>query len=101
AYREDLAAALTESGLEGELVLDKVRQYFDHPGFVKPNIDAVLRGLRTLAGEGKGEKPHVMFATHSIPSAAADASGPRESLPDGTPVPTGGGEEWHAGGGWY
>ena len=42
-----------------------------------------------------------MFATHSIPSAAADVSGPRETLPDGTPVPTGGGEEWHAGGGWY
>jgi ferrochelatase len=42
-----------------------------------------------------------MFATHSIPSAAADASGPRETMPDGTPVPVGGGEEWNAGGGWY
>ncbi|WP_291379977.1 ferrochelatase [Demequina sp.] len=101
AYREDLAAALVEAGLEGELVLDKVRQYFDHPGFVKPNIDAVRDGLRALAADGKGAKPHVMFSTHSIPSAAADASGPRETLPDGTPVLAGGGEEWHAGGGWY
>ncbi len=101
AYREDLASALTEAGLEGELVLDKVRQYFDHPGFVKPNIDAVRDGLRALAADGNAAKPHVMFATHSIPSAAADASGPRETLPDGTPVPTGGGEEWNAGGGWY
>ncbi|MCB2412532.1 ferrochelatase [Demequina sp. TTPB684] len=101
AYREDLAAALAEAGLEGELVLDKVRQYFDHPGFVNPNIDAVRNGLRALATDGKGANPHVMFATHSIPSAAADSSGPRESLPDGTPVPVGGGEEWNAGGGWY
>lgn len=101
AYREDLAAALAETGLEGELLLDKVRQYFDHPGFVEPNIDAVRGGLRALAAGGKGSRPHVMFATHSIPSAAADASGPRESLPDGTPVPVDGGEEWNAGGGWY
>ncbi len=101
AYREDIAAALAQTGLEGELTLDKVRQYFDHPGFVEPNIDAVRGGLRALAAGGNGARPHVMFATHSIPSAAADASGPRESRPDGTPVPVGGGEAWHAGGGWY
>ncbi|MFN3866190.1 MAG: ferrochelatase [Demequina sp.] len=101
AYREDLATALDEVGLTGELELDKVRQYFDHPGFVEPNVDAVRAGLRELEAAGKGEAAHVMFATHSIPSVAADASGPREALPDGTPVPTGGGEEWHAGGGWY
>ncbi|WNM25076.1 ferrochelatase [Demequina capsici] len=101
AYREDLAAALDEAGLAGELVLDKVRQYFDHPGFVEPNVDAVLGGLRELSERGDGDRLHVMFATHSIPSSAADVSGPREALPDGTPVPTGGGEEWNAGGGWY
>ncbi len=101
AYREDLASALAETGLEGELQLDKVRQYFDHPGFVQPNVDAVRDGLRALAAKGAGEAPHVMFATHSIPSAAADVSGPRETLPDGEPVPTGGGEQWHEGGGWY
>lgn len=101
AYREDIAAALAETGLEGALILDKVRQYFDHPGFVEPNIDAVRGGLRALAAEGNGTRPHVMFSTHSIPSAAADASGPRESRPDGTPVSVGGGEEWLKGGGWY
>lgn len=101
AYREDLATALEQAGLTGELVLDKVRQYFDHPGFVEPNVQAVLQGLRELSSGGRAERAHVMFATHSIPSAAADVSGPRESLPDGTPVPTGGGEDWYAGGGWY
>lgn len=101
AYREDLASALAETGLTGELDLDKVRQYFDHPGFVSPNIDAVRAGLRSLAAEGNGAMPHVMFATHSIPTAAADVSGPREALPSGEPVPVGGAGEWFAGGGWY
>jgi protoporphyrin/coproporphyrin ferrochelatase len=95
AYREDLATALEETGLEGELVLDKVRQYFDHPGFVQPNIDAVRGGLRQLADAGAGSAPHVMFSTHSIPTAAADASGPREALPFGDDVPL------DNDGGWY
>ena len=95
AYREDLATALEETGLEGELVLDKVRQYFDHPGFVQPNIDAVRGGLRQLADAGAGSAPHVMFSTHSIPTAAADASGPREALPSGEDVPL------DNEGGWY
>lgn len=94
-YREDLAKALADAGLEGKMQIDKVRQYFDHPGFVNPNIDAVMGGLRELAASGKGEAPHVMFATHSIPLSASDASGPREGLPDGSPVATG------EAGGWY
>src|SRR5690606_32995026 len=65
AYREDLATALEEAGLTGELELDKVRQYFDHPGFVEPNVQAVLDGLRELSAGGRAELPHVMFATHS------------------------------------
>ncbi|WP_430869239.1 ferrochelatase [Demequina aurantiaca] len=99
-YREDLAKAIADAGLEGKIEVDKVRQYFDHPGFVNPNIDAVLGGLRELAagrdGAADGDAaPHVMFATHSIPLSASDASGPREGLPDGTPVATG------EAGGWY
>ncbi len=101
AYREDLATALAETGLEGEIVLDKVRQYFDHPGFVNPNIDAVRGGLRSLREQGLLDGAQVMFATHSIPTAAADVSGPREALPSGAEVATGGANEWYAGGGWY
>src|SRR4051794_25596758 len=41
-YREDLARALDETGLAGTLKIDKVRQFFDHPGFVEP----FLQGLR-------------------------------------------------------
>lgn len=101
AYREDIASALIEAGLADDLRVDKVRQYFDHPGFVEPNIDAVRAGLRALAADGHGSKVFVMFSTHSIPTAAADVSGPRELLPDGTPVEVGHEGAWHEGGGWY
>ncbi len=80
-YREDLATALDETGLAGELSIDKVRQYFDHPGFVGPFVDGVGAGLVSLAA-GLGDEgelardAHVVFVTHSIPSAAAAASGP-------------------------
>ena len=67
AYREDLAEALAEAGLEGELVLDKVRQYFDHPGFVEPNIDAVRGGLRATGRRRRrvGAARHVFDALDS------------------------------------
>jgi ferrochelatase len=95
-YREDLAQALADSGLEGQMEIDKIRQYFDHPGFVRPNLEAVRAGLHTLAADGHGNAPHVMFATHSIPTTAADASGPRESRPDGSEVPGGDAGGWYA-----
>ena len=40
-YREDFARALTDTGLAGTVTIDKVRQFFDHPGFV-----AAVRGGR-------------------------------------------------------
>lgn len=80
-YREDLAAALEETGLAGEVVIDKVRQYFDHPGFVSPFVQGVRDALvrtREALGEGAdlAREAYVLFATHSIPTSAAVASGP-------------------------
>jgi ferrochelatase len=79
-YREDLAAALAETGLAGELEVDKVRQYFDHPGFVAPFVtgtrDAVHAVLAELGAGARASDLHVLFATHSIPTSTAVASGP-------------------------
>ncbi|RJU03405.1 ferrochelatase [Arthrobacter frigidicola] len=88
-YREDLGMALVETGLEGLLEVDKTRQYFDHPGFVEPFVEGVTEGLRkvraSLAGRGEADAPvHIMFATHSIPTGDAEASGPRDA--DGGPA---------------
>ena len=76
-YREDYVIALKQTGLEGTIQLDKVRQFFDHPGFVQPFIDGVRDGLAEVAAQGVApEKTHVLFTTHSIPSTDAAKSGP-------------------------
>lgn len=77
-YREDLGVALRESGLEGKLEVDKVRQYFDHPGFVKSFVEGMSAGLRSVLEKvGDPGKVHIFFATHSIPNSDAAAAGPR------------------------
>jgi protoporphyrin/coproporphyrin ferrochelatase len=76
-YREDFAAALAETGLEAELRIDKVRQYFDHPGFVQPFVDGVRSSIAELTDRGFGaDAIRVLFSTHSIPSQDAEHSGP-------------------------
>ncbi|SDY70481.1 ferrochelatase [Herbiconiux ginsengi] len=79
-YREDFAAALEETGLAGSLTIDKVRQFFDHPGFVQPFIDGVFSALEELRQQLPGldvtRDVEVLFTTHSIPSADAERSGP-------------------------
>jgi ferrochelatase len=83
-YREDLAAALAV--LEGEGLepprIDKLRHYFNHPGFVEPMAEGVLRSLAELPEEVRSGA-HLAFTTHSIPVAAADTSGPVEGHGDG------------------
>jgi ferrochelatase len=76
-YREDYAIALEETGLGDTMSIDKVRQFFDHPGFVQPFIDGVKQGLADVAAKGfTPEQTHVLFSTHSIPSSDAERSGP-------------------------
>nr|WP_309852973.1 ferrochelatase [Falsarthrobacter nasiphocae] len=85
-YREDYGMALRDRGLEGKLEVDKVRQYFDHPGFISPFIQGVEEGLEALKGKlaDKGvanPRLRILFCTHSIPMSDAEAAGPR--LPEG------------------
>ena len=80
-YREDLAAALATTGLAGHVTIDKVRQYFDHPGFVTPFVEGVRAALgraREALGQGGdvARDAHVLFVTHSIPTSTAVTSGP-------------------------
>jgi protoporphyrin/coproporphyrin ferrochelatase len=76
-YREDLARSLEEAGLSGKLAIDKVRHYFDHPGFVGPFAEGLAAAVAELAGAGyAGDDVRVLFTTHSIPLAMAAASGP-------------------------
>lgn len=81
-YREDYADALEDTGLSGVLQIDKVRQFFDHPGFVTPFVEGLRDGLAKLEAERPGlnrtTEVEVLFATHSIPTADAAKSGPAE-----------------------
>ncbi|WP_431962593.1 ferrochelatase [Actinacidiphila sp. bgisy160] len=79
-YRENLADSLAALKAEGRPVprVDKLRHYFNHPGFVRPMIDAVLTALATLP-EDVRDGAHLAFTTHSIPTAAADTSGRPEA----------------------
>jgi len=76
-YRENLAAALEAAGLQGQMTVDKVRHYFDHPGFIEPmavDLSSQLKEFR-LSGLAASEI-RILFATHSIPTAMGKSSGP-------------------------
>lgn len=90
---------------DSDIEIVKLRAYFDHPGFVEPFIDGVTAALLDLgvnhAVRDEDQRPigpmHVcdavkldnetvapagtrlVFTTHSIPTAAADSSGPPDA----------------------
>ena len=72
-YRENLAEATAEVPDAPEL--DRLRHYFNHPGFVEPVVDATLASLAELP-EDVREGAHLVFVTHSIPTSMNDTSGP-------------------------
>jgi ferrochelatase len=78
-YREDFARVLTETGLGETVTIDKVRQFFDHPGFVAPFEAGVREAIAGFRAEGiAAEAIRVLFSTHSVPLADAQRSGPRD-----------------------
>ncbi|GAA1960488.1 ferrochelatase [Nocardioides panacihumi] len=72
-YRENLFDAV--AAVEGAPVIDKLRHYYNHPGFTEPVADAVLAAIHDLPEELRGEA-RLVFVTHSIPTAMNDTSGP-------------------------
>ncbi|HEY0903160.1 MAG TPA: ferrochelatase [Marmoricola sp.] len=72
-YRENLADAVAE--VPGAPHLDRLRAYFNHPGFVEPNVDAALASLALLPDAVRREA-HLVFVTHSIPTTMNATSGP-------------------------
>lgn len=78
-YREDFARVLDATALMGTVTIDKVRQFFDHPGFVSAFTEGVTDAVRGLIGDGIAPaRIRVLFSTHSIPTADAQRSGPRD-----------------------
>lgn len=86
-YREDFGRALMESGLLGRMEIHKARPFFDLPGFLAPTVDGVQDAIIDFVDSGHREpRQHIVFTTHSIPTAMAHAAGPedgRASTPHG------------------
>ena len=75
-YREDLAGAEQVLADEGrQIEIDKVRPYFNHPGFSRVNTRLVTEAVRALLRRPDDEVC-LLFATHSIPDDMNDTSGP-------------------------
>jgi len=74
-YREDIEAARSAVG-RGAPEVDKIRLFYNHPGWVGPWADSVSAAIelcRTAPGSGSVE-PAVLFSAHSIPVEMADSS---------------------------
>jgi ferrochelatase len=53
----------------------KLRHYFDHPGFVAANFEAVSAALDTIPAALR-EQARLVFTAHSIPNSMDESSGP-------------------------
>lgn len=73
-YQEDLAAARAAVGSDAP-VIEKLRQFWDHPGFVEPHADAVRAALAGLDPVHR-DSTRLVFTAHSVPSAMAANAGP-------------------------
>jgi len=73
-YRENLAAAVAPLGDEAPAV-DRIRHYFNHPGFVEPMVATTLAAIERLPAAVRGGA-RLVFVTHSVPVAMNDSSGP-------------------------
>ncbi len=73
-YRENLADAAAPLGAAAPR-LDKLRHYFNMPGFHVPTVRNTLAALQSLPADLRAGA-HLAFTTHSIPSSTAATSGP-------------------------
>jgi ferrochelatase len=78
-YREDFARVLEDTGLGDTVTIDKIRPFYDHPGFVEAFETGVRDAVSTFLDEGIAPADiQILFSTHSIPTADAERSGARD-----------------------
>jgi len=69
-YREDIARAQSEVG-PGAPQVDKLRVFFNHPGFIEATEDRLRDALREVPG-GARQNVQVVYIAHSIPISMAN-----------------------------
>jgi ferrochelatase len=76
-YREDIARAQSEVGLSqfapGAPEVEKLRPFFNHPGFIEATVGRVRDALRDIPEEAQGNV-QIVYTAHSIPVSMADSS---------------------------
>lgn len=77
-YLEDIATARAAVGPRAPVV-EKLRHYHDHPGFVEPLADGV-RQARARLGPVRPEHTRLVFTAHSVPVRMARSAGPQGGL---------------------
>ena len=69
-YREDIVRAREEAGEKAPAV-EKLRAYFNHPGFLLPMAEQVTAALAQVPADRRANA-QLVFTAHSIPQAMAD-----------------------------
>lgn len=80
-YRENVIAAREEIG-EGAPEIDKLRMFYNHPGFLQPMAD----GIRAAFLELQDPSIRILFTAHSIPMTMAVGCNYERQLADSTRV---------------
>ncbi|MHA3723307.1 ferrochelatase [Leucobacter sp. HY1910] len=80
-YQENIDEALAQLHAEGRtLTADKVRPYFDHPGFLDPFIASTRRAVADLLVRDPAldaqRDLRIVFTTHSVPTSYSGTFGP-------------------------
>lgn len=79
-YREDIARAQEAVGAQAPQI-DKLRVFYNHPGFIEPNIENLRAALLQLPGERRSPA-QIAFTAHSIPLSMADHCAYQAQLTD-------------------
>lgn len=68
-YLENITAAQAALG-DGAPAVDKLRAFYNHPGFVEPMIERTRDALERIPADRR-QATHLLFTAHSIPLAMA------------------------------
>ncbi len=71
-YRENIAAAQQLVG-DGAPVVDKIRVFHNHPGFIEALVDRVQSALEQLPASQR-DQAQLVYTAHSIPLSMAESS---------------------------
>ncbi len=70
-YRENILAA--QAKVDGAPQVDKLRVFYNHPGFIGPMAENVQTALQKIPAEFR-ERTQVIYTAHSVPMSMAEGS---------------------------